>query len=219
MSEITVLDAAGNIRSLDWLRSKYGPFVIYHPPAAEETALTWRITALREKVNAPAALVVKTLGIDQAPAPGIQVAWYWPDAPADADAGPAGAPFEGVTPGRCVSGYANADGDTGFAMGDGAYYHAELGIRGPHAVWVHGAKTRSDLILGLGMLPLTNHDHFDVEFTLVDDGGEEPGPIIEPTILYWLAEIVEQLIRIADALQDPGFPIPPNIAKELTNGQ
>ena len=211
MPDPVVLDAAGNIRSPDWLRSKYGPFIIYNPPPAEPAGAeaggrsrAWRITTLREKCNAPAALVVKTLGLDGGPAPGVKVAWYWPDAPADADAGPTGAPFEGVTPGRCVTGYANGEGDTGFAMGDGAYYSADRGERGPHAVWIHGAETRSDLILGLGMLAGTNHDHFDVEYTLVDDSGEEPEePTIDDELIYWLGEIVEQLTRIADALEVP----------------
>ena len=201
MPDPIVIDAAGNTRSLDWLRSKYGPFVIYDPPPAEGPARLWRISALREKCSAPAALVVKTLGLDGAPMPGVKVAWYWPDAPADAEAGPAGAPFEGVTPGRAVSGYANGEGDTGFAMGGGAYYNPEIGERGPHAAWIHGTDTRSQLILGLGMYIGTNHDHFDVEYTLVDDSGEEPEPETEGDIVYWLGEITEQLVRIADTLE------------------
>jgi hypothetical protein len=199
MPDPIVLDASGNVRSLDWLRAKYGPFVLYNPPPADGPARVWRITTLREKCNAPATVVVKTLGLDGANAPGVKVAWYWPAAPADADAGPAGAPFDGVTPGHCVAGYANGEGDTGFAMGDGAYYYPDRGERGPHAVWIHGAETRSDLFLGLGMLPGTEHDHIDVEFTLMDDSGEEPE---EPEgLAYWFGEIVEQLTRIADALE------------------
>ena len=203
MADPVVLDAAGNLRTLGWLRTKYGPFVIHTPPPLEpgEQSLVWRITALWEKTNAPATIVAKTLGLDGQPVAGVKVAWYWPDAPADPDAGPAGVPFEGVTPGRCVAGYANANGDTGFAMGDGAYYHADLGIRGPHAVWIHGAETRSDLILGLGMLPLTEHDHFDVEYTLLDDTGEEE-PETE-TLGQLLRDAVLQLRRIADALEVP----------------
>ena len=202
MPDPIVLDASGAIRSMDWLRSKYGPLVIYHPPPTSQPAQTWRITTLREKCNAPASLVVKTLDVDGAPAAGIKVAWYWPDAPLDADAGPAGAPFDGVTPGRAVAGYTNALGDTGFAMGDGAYYRADLGERGPHATWVHGAETRSDLILGLGMLPLTEHDHIDVEYTLVEENGEEPEEP-ESEFLALMQSIVSTLNRIADTIEQP----------------
>ena len=199
-----VLDAQGNQRSLDWLRGKYGPFIIHHPPPPEpgESPRVWRITTLREKCNAPATVVVRTIGLDKAPAPGVKVAWYWPDAPADANAGPLGAPFEGVREGRAVAGYANGEGDTGFAMGDGAYYYPDRGERGPHATWIHGTNTRSDLFLGLGMLPGTNHDHIDPEFTLVDDEDDDNGgELPESEIAYWLSEIKGQLLRIADALE------------------
>ena len=92
MPDPLVFDAAGNPRSLDWLRAKYGPFVIYDPPPLPEgeTAPAWRIVALREKCNAPATVVVKTVDASGEPVPGVKVAWYWPDAPSDPDAGPAG---------------------------------------------------------------------------------------------------------------------------------
>ena len=69
-----------------------------------------------------------------------------------------------MRPNRCVSGVTSASGDTGFGMGGGAYYWPDQGQTGPHAAWIHGADTRSDLVLGLGMLAATNHDHFDVEY-------------------------------------------------------
>jgi hypothetical protein len=205
MTDPLVLDADGNPRSLDWLRDKYGPFVIYNAPPLRpgENPRTWRITTLREKRNAPATIVVKTLSRaergDLQPQAGVKVAWYWPDADLDAAAGPVGAPFEGVTPNRAVHGYANGEGDTGFAMGDGAYYWPDRGERGPHALWIYGAETRSDLFLGLGMLPGTNHDHIDVEYMLMDDE-EEPEPETEDDLLGLMRQVVEQLARIAAAL-------------------
>lgn len=35
MADPVVLDAAGNLRTLAWLRTKYGPFVIHTPPPLE----------------------------------------------------------------------------------------------------------------------------------------------------------------------------------------
>jgi len=202
MPEPLVFDSAGNPRDLAWLRAKYGPFVIHKPRPLPEgyTALEWQVTALREKLNAPAALVVQTRNTQHDLQPSVKVAWYWPDADADPEAGPLGAPYEGVTPGRAVHGFTNVNGDTGFAMGNGAYYWADRGERGPHATWIHGAETRSQLLLGLGMLAGTNHFHFDVEFSLVPvTGGEEGEEATEFLIL--LEEMLEQLTRIADALE------------------
>ena len=203
MPDPIVYDAAGNPRSLDWLRNKYGPFVIYNPPPLPEgeAAPTWTITTLREKCNAPATVVAKTVDDLGDPVPGVKVAWYWPDAPADPDAGPIGCPFEGITPARAVNGYSNASGDTGFAMGDGAYYYPDRGERGPHALWIHGSETRSDIFLGAGMLPGTNHDHIDVEYSLlIETGGQNPEP--ETEFLALMQLIVDHLGRIADILED-----------------
>ena len=201
--EIQVFDTAGNPRTIEWLREKYGPFRIHNPPPIPEgeTAQVWRITALREKCNAAAAIVVRTLDEDGNPLEGVQVCWYWGGARPDPDAGPMGAPYPDIAPNQNDGGPTNSNGDVGFAMGTAAYYHAELGIRGPHAVWIRGYSTRSDLFDGLGMLPGTTHDHIDVEYTLFEEeGGEEPKPEPLDPILAELANIVAQLIRIADSL-------------------
>ena len=212
MTDPLVYNAAGEPRSLEWLREKYGPFIIYDPPPLPEgeQALTWNITTLREKLDAPAALVVLCKDLDGEPLAGVKVAWYWPDAPTDAACGPQGAPFDHVTPARAHSSYTNVNGDIGFAMGQGAYYWADRGERGPHAVWIHGTETRSQLILGLGMLAGTNHHHFDVEYTAqVETGGEDPDPDPdEGEFLLLMGQIVEQMTRIADRLDQAYIPTP-----------
>jgi hypothetical protein len=213
LADPLVFDTRGQPRSLDWLRDKYGPFIIYEPPPLPEgeTALAWRVTTLREKLDAPAALIVQTRDLNGELLPGVKVAWYWPDADPDPKSGPVGAPFAGVTPGRAVIGYTDANGDTGFAMGQGAYYWADRGERGPHATWIHGANTRSELILGLGMLAGTNHFHFDVEYSVFMETGGENGGEEENEFLFLMGEIVEQLNRIADAMEAAGvFEDPPN---------
>ena len=203
MAEIKVYDAGGNPRSLDWLRGKYGPFVIYDPPPLEEGEedYVWRITTLRERVKAPATLIFKVIDEEGNPIPDLKVAWYWPDVKHDPDCGPMGAPFEGVNAGRAEFGTTNANGEFGAAMGGGAYYNPAIGEKGPHAGWGYGSGTRSQLILGLGMVTLTNHDHFDVEYTqFFEKGGENGGE--EGDFNFWMDKVVKELSRIADALED-----------------
>jgi len=171
---VKVYDWEGNERDLAYLKGKYGDFVIQ--PAASGQKPVYEIAALRENVNAPAALIVCVTDKDGAPLEGIRIAWYWPDAPLDPDAGPLGGVLPQMEPGRCVTGVTNAGGDTGFGMGAGAYYWPGQAQIGPHATWIHGADTRSDLILGLGMVAATNHDHFDVEFARFDQEPEPPEP-------------------------------------------
>lgn len=169
--DIKVYDWEGNQRDLAYLTGKYGNFIIQ--PAADGEGLVYKISALREKVEAPATLVVRVVDDTGSSLEGIRVAWYWPDAPEDPNAGPMGGVPPSMRPDRCVSGWTNTSGDAGFGMGRGAYYFPNQGQIGPHATWIHGPATRSDVIQGLGMLGGTNHDHFDVEFSRLE---EEPGP-------------------------------------------
>lgn len=169
--DIKVYDYQGNLRDMAYLKGKYGNFIIQS--AAEGEGPVFKISTLREKVSTAATLVVRVVDEEAHALEGIRVAWYWPDAPTDPNAGPLGGVLPQMNPNRCVTGLTNPAGDVGFGMGGGAYYFPNQGQIGPHAAWIHGATTRSDLILGLGMLGGTNHDHFDVEFTRLE---EEPGP-------------------------------------------
>ena len=173
---IDVYDAEGQLQDLDWLRARYGEFIIQEAvPAAGEVG--FKISALVEKrdvaaraddeVTAAPTVVVSVYDLHGDPMPDLRVAWYWPDADEDPGAGPKGGVPEQMRPGRAVSGPTNMNGDVGFGMGGGAYYWPDQGQIGPHATWIHGAETRSDLILGLGMRALTNHDHFDVVYEQV----------------------------------------------------
>jgi hypothetical protein len=201
--EIKVFDWQGNQRDLAYLQGKYGTFVI--KPAVEGDGTIYKISTLREKVDTAATLVVRVISSDGPTLDGIKVAWYWPDAPEDLDAGPKGGVLPQMSPNRCVSGWTNAAGDVGFGMGQGAYYFPQQGQIGPHAAWIHGGTTRSDLILGLGMLGGTNHDHFDVEFTrFEEDPGPPPGPGPCPKdeILAEVAKIESSLEAIRRLLAD-----------------
>ena len=143
---------------------------------------------------AAATLVVRVTNKDGAPIEGLQVAWYWPDAPDDPYAGPQGGLPPQMRPQRAVTGFTNINGDTGFGMGRGAYFFPSQGQIGPHATWIYGQATRSDVILGLGMLGQTNHDHYDVEFVSVTDEGTPPPPD------FPREEILAELARVEEAI-------------------
>ena len=194
---IRVYDWQGNERDLAYLRDKYGSFVIQ--PAADGDGPSYKIAALREKVSAAATLVIRVRNEQGAPLEGVRVAWYWPDAPTDQNAGPLGGVPNGMNAERCVTGTTNAAGDVGFGMGGGAYYWPGEGQIGPHATWIHGDNTRSDLIQGLGMVAATNHDHFDVEFVRFEGVPEPPEPPEPPECPS--EEIRAELDRIEVAVQ------------------
>lgn len=178
LGTIQVFDADGQEQDLDWLAAKYGDFQIQ--PAADGEGPVYRISALRERVDGN-ILMVRVVDSSGSSLTGVSVAWYWPDAPDDDDCGPAGGLLSGMVPDRCEGSPTNAGGDAGFYMGGGAYYRPDLEQIGPHAVWAYGAGTRSDLILGLGMVDGTAYDHFDVEFTRYDDTPSQPPPTPSPT--------------------------------------
>jgi hypothetical protein len=192
--DIRVFDHKGNQRDLAYLRSRYGDFLIQEAAAGQGPA--YKIAALRERVSASSTLVVKVCDEAGNPLESVRVAWYWPDADPDPNAGPLGSVPPEVRANRAISGPTNVNGDVGFGMGGGAYYWPDRGERGPHATWVHGSSTRSDLVLGLGMIAATNHNHFDVEYTRV--GGEAPPeepPAEPPEIPVDKIEEALQVIR------------------------
>jgi hypothetical protein len=113
-----------------------------------------------------------------------------------ADAGPLGAPFEGITPQRAVSGYTDVTGNVGFGMGPGAHYDPTINERGPHAAWVAGDNTQSDVILGLGMIP-DDHLHLNPEWTLIDEtqNGDED-------LVALIRQLADNLHTIADFIEE-----------------
>jgi hypothetical protein len=203
---IRVYDAEGVERDLGWLQEKYGNFAIQL--AADGDGPSYRIAALRERVDTDAVLRVRIVDEAGALLTGVPVAWYWSGAPEDADCGPLGGVLPEMVAGRCYRDQTRSDGVIGFVMGDGARYSPDLGQRGPHAVWVYGATTRSDLILGLGMLAGTENNHFDVEYQR--EGGEpEPGPTPGPPSSCggtWDPRLDELGVYVEPAQVTPGEP-------------
>lgn len=204
--EIRVYDHDGRQRDLAYLRSRYGDFLIQEAAAGAGPA--FKISALREQLEAAAALVVNVFDQEGNPLDSVRVAWYWPDADPDPNAGPLGGVPPEMRPNRAISGPTKENGEIGFGMGGGAYYWPSQGQTGPHATWIHGTETRSDLIHGLGMVAATNHNHFDVEYTRVDEEepppeqppGQPPESPPEPPEIP-VEEIEAQLAKIEEALQ------------------
>lgn len=179
----------GEVVDLAYLKGKYGDFKI--KPALNSYP-KYVISALREIADdgtvpdsydpeASSAFVVHVVDGDGNPIENARVAWYWPDAPSDPASQPACGVFPEMVQHRAVSGTTNQNGDVGFGMGGGAYYWPPN--TGPHASWVYGAN--SELVLGIGMLAATNHYHFNVEFTKVDEAVPDPSP--DPLEEVWAA--------------------------------
>ena len=192
MTEIAVYDLVGKPCPIEWALDKYGPFVIYPAPQGQSPR-AWKLSALREKNDT--AFVASAIGAE-GPQPAVRVAFYWPDAPTRDDAGPLGAPFEGITPNRAACGYTDVTGGVGFGMGPGATYNPDIGERGPHAAWIAGADTRSEVILGLGMIP-DDHLHLNAEWTLIDD---EPNDDDLAALLRQLAKSLRTVATLVEEI-------------------
>lgn len=206
MTEIRVYDWRGNLRpeGVEYLYPRYGHFVIAEPAPGSGPA--FHIRALRERADgdfdpklladlrgtpaeqawwntvatrAAATFGVRVVDAHGAPLQGVRVAFYWSEAPRDSDAGPAGGVIPGMEPGRALSGMTSDTGTAGLGMGKGAYFWPGQGEIGPHAVWIAGANTRSAVLLGAGMVAMTDHYHYDVEFECRDGEPGEEGAVPE----------------------------------------
>jgi hypothetical protein len=198
-----IVDCTGTERDWTWLAANYGMPVIHGAAAGPG----WRLVELREvkdhpgrEIRATNTLIVAALQADGRPAPDLRVAWYWPDAPEDPDAAPTNGLPPQIRPGRAVSGTTNLNGHVGFGMGGGAYYWPDQGQIGPHAVWIHGAN--SDVILGLGMIAATAHNHIDpvYQYTAGDSEPVIPPPE-EPDHWTQLFRYLAQIVHLLEARQ------------------
>jgi hypothetical protein len=166
-----VFDKNGNEQTLAWLFKHFGPVDWQSPdnpayrlasltevadPDPEARPVPEHISgkpAPKARPEASASLAVTVRDADNRPAAGVDVVFYWPDAPKRDDVGWLG---------RGVIGTTDHRGVTSFAMGPGAYYDPDK-TAGPHAVWIKGEGI-SDLVTGLGMILGTNHTHLDVAY-------------------------------------------------------
>jgi len=211
---IKVFDRYGVQRDWMWLVEHYGEVVIHYANPGPG----WRVIEMWENadpltnettshtgayigIQAAAIIMVQVRGADGLPEEDIPVAWYWPDAPLDPEAGPANGLPAGMIPGRADGpGYTNAEGNVDFAMGPGAYYDPATG-NAPHAVWVYGQGTNSDVVFHLGMIAGTNHDSVWPVFMWINDPPIEPPqpPPVDPDPIMYQLEIIRHACDIIEA--------------------
>jgi hypothetical protein len=170
--DIKVVDLEYKETDFEYAKSKYG--VAFRRAEVPPGQKVYRLIELWEKVG-PASLITQVLDEDGNPMAGVDVAFYWPDAPDPPD------PPTEVYPNdwhrNFVHGATNVNGDVGPGMGTGAYHGRGEG--GPHKVWVRDPNIPSDICEKLGMLAGTFHEHLDQKFKLVT-AGEVIGPGLTP---------------------------------------
>lgn len=151
-------DEMGQLISAEDFHGLMGNVQVHERPHPERAG--WVVGLIQIHRNCPAEMCVGLLQ-EGWPAAGRRVAWYWPDAPVDPNAG---------WYNRADTANTNTGngGWVALCMGGGAYYFPPAG--GPHAVWVYGSAENSEMVDGLGMVGGTNHDHVDVFFRWYDPG-------------------------------------------------
>jgi len=181
---LTIYDEHAQEITLEQLRLRFGDVRVYPRPDPDSPG--WEVVIIQihaEPQNlyvphragrlwahgrAPTPDVPAAIGVNLTragkPVIGKKVAWYWPDAPVDPLAGGWGRADQNET-------NTNNMGSVDLCMGPGAYYFPPGG--GPHAVWVYGNSTNSELVSGLGMLGNTNHDHLDLFYEWTEPGDED----------------------------------------------
>jgi len=184
---IRVFDADGNEKSLEWALNKYNVKLVI----AAKSRDRWEVVALHEVIG-PSSMTVRVNIKDGIGAFAIPVAFWWPGAWEDENAVECH-PTEPKQP-RKIRQITDLNGQTGFGMGGGAYYHPSKGEQGPHAVWVSEyPQYTSDLVDGLGMIGSSNHAHLEPTFQFA--GGE----IVPPPNCQ---EYISALERIGEIIDD-----------------
>lgn len=205
LDDVLIVDWDGNIRDKAWLLEKYGNLVLHSVPR-NTPGYACRLEAIFEDLSGNATELVGLNAEDGSSATGVLIAWYWPDARSDSSIGPAcGVPPQ-MKPNVGEYAPVKESGFAEFGMGGGAYYFLDRGEIGPHATWVYGSAIWSDVVLGIGMLPGTEHHHLNFQFSVrYEDGTVPPSPPPIPPpeepewqqrVLILLGEQVEILKRI-----------------------
>jgi len=147
---IKVYDANGKEQTLKWALDKYNvKFTI-----VAKSRDHWEVVALYEVIG-PASMTVRVVPGYVAPEVNmVPIVFAWPDGK--------------------VQQFTDANGQSGFGMGVGAYYHPDRGETGPHWVYVNTTHP-TDIVEGLGMIGKTNHAHLEPTFQFVK-GEVEPSP-------------------------------------------
>jgi lysozyme len=195
--DIKVFDASGTERDWAWVLAEFGPLNLRlaEPVAMADGSLQKvALVEVREQFG-PANINVNLDNLDGSPVAGINVAWYWPDAPLL----PAIPPPTSVWENRAHYGPTNSEGVIGFALSSDAYYYwPDRNEAGPHGIWVLAPGHPSDGLFGLGMIAGTDHRHLNLRFKVVKTEDDEP---VEPPVPPPVPPEDDSLARIADAAE------------------
>lgn len=160
---VKIIDLAGQEQNMEWLKAKYGNVQVWPIENPEPDAEYYKVVELREKVG-PSVIVIKLIDEDGNPISDRASAQGWRDGawlPDDMD------PRNGLPPGypnRGGADFHNAEGDKGWGWGQGEYYDPSK-TEGAHYYWM--CNMNSEVVTGIGMLPLTEHLHLDITFQRV----------------------------------------------------
>lgn len=146
-----IIDADGIKRDREWVKGKYNLPEINRAPKDKDH---WEVVALHENCRDSSMTVSIVPGYVVPEVDMVPIAFNWRD--------------EKDRVQRVVQ-TTDANGQTGFGMGGGAYYQPPK--QGPHWVYVQTAHP-TDIVTGLGMLGKRDHWHLEPTFQFVK--AEEP---------------------------------------------
>jgi len=194
-----VLDREWKERDEQWVKEEYGLIIVRVEVLPGDPV--YRVDLLQEKTGPSSHVTQVTMVVkgEHSPTEGIDVAWYWPDAPDPPD--PPTELYDGDWHSNFVHGLTGPNGDVGPGMGKGAMRNRGGG--GPHKVWVRDPNIASDLVRDIGWRTGTPHDHLDVRYVLVNEP-EGPSPPVPTDGLAELyrksAECHRELARVDDLM-------------------
>ena len=172
-----IYDRAGNERDWNWLTEKYGDVQITPAP----TGKAFRIVRIEENPQeGNSSCKIRVLDEQGNPSQNY-AAQHWPDAPQQ----PEGCATR--THDNFVPQLTDANGYTAYAYGSDSNYMPPGG--GAYTYWICSSLP-SDSISGLGLRGMTNHEHLDLVFAIVD--GATPPP---PHDLEERVELLESWIK------------------------
>jgi hypothetical protein len=193
--DIKVVDLEYNEKDFEYAEEKYG--VAYRRAEVPPGGKVYRLVELWEKTG-HSALITQVLDENGNPMAGVDVAFYWPDAPDPPD--PPTEVYSHDWHRNFIHGPTNVNGDIGPGMGKGAYHGRGEG--GPHAVWVRDPNIPSDICEKLGMLAGTFHDHLDQKFKLMTVGEEEGEPSVSVKPVEEVPADVKALAQEVQSLKE-----------------
>lgn len=170
MSNPTIVDGSGMVRTWEWLWAKYGNVVLREAPYPK-----FELVKIIETTG-PAIIKIKVEDNEGYPHKAQPVANHWPDNTlTDLTRDPN---LKSLWQPRANVGTTNWDGYFAWGIGPGSYIK-DLAVGGPHTVWVLSQSLFSDGLQGIGMLGGTNHHGpLSLVFRMNLEGGDvdPPGP-------------------------------------------